>query len=925
MLDIALNRRAPGLRLGGLLGALLLCAAPAAAQQATTHDDAPVGGSAAPLVLDARARTGEIRIDGTLDEPAWQDAHVATGFVQAEPEETAPATHDTEVRLLIDEDAIYVSARMWDAHPDSIGSQLVRRDEQGAHYDWFGFSLDPNHDLRTGYNFRVSAAGVQGDRYLFDDQFEDITWNAVWESAATVDSLGWSAEMRIPLSQIRYPSSDGPHTWGVNFTRRRASSAEMSHYSFMSRRKEEGQVSKFATLENVQVPTSVRRIEARPYALTSFHRGPAEAGDPFFDGTAAGLRVGSDFRLGLGSAFTLDATVNPDFGQVDADPAQINLSAFESFFDERRPFFVEDAQIFDFRLSGGQNSLFYSRRVGRAPHGSAPGDADFADITDAATILGAAKLTGRTAGGLAMGALAAVTQAETGQAFYAGTGQTLPFAVEPRTEYGVVTAQQDLNQGRSQISAIATALNRELSADGVFDGLTAQAYNAGVRFEHMWNDRGWRVNGFVAGSHVRGTPDALVRVQRASNHYFQRPDATRVGVDSTATSLTGAEWRVQIDRQNTRHWTGGVWAAEVTPGFEINDLGFSNARERLDGGFRLNYRETRPGSVFRDYSIGMHSFHNFSHEALDDAGSWSSWRRAYTFGMFNLGARATLLSYHGADVNVSWQPDQYSRVATRGGPVMIQPGSVNFRAGVESDRRRTLMVNSGIGFSRGARGSGDDLWYDINVNYRPSSRLVLQLQPRFAIESDKSQYVGSTATLAYQPTFGRRYLFGELERKTISLETRVDYSFTPTLSFQMYAQPLISSGDYVGYKQLATPGTWDFRSFAEGQAAVVGGSAVCAGGDICRDAAGGQHVDFDRDGVADYTFTDKDFNVRSLIGNAVLRWEYRPGSTLFLVWQRQQTGPGTTGRFDLERDMDALWSAPADNRFIVKLNYWLGL
>jgi hypothetical protein len=895
-------------------------------QSALARDNAVEGRDprARPSLAAAR-RTGEVRIDGRVDEAAWLAAPLANGFVQAEPDEGGPATHDTDVRMLIDDDAIYVSARMYERHPDSIGRLLVRRDEHGPYFDWFGFQIDPNLDGRTAYSFRVSVANSQSDYLVTDDQFEDYAWSAVWESGASTDSLGWSIEMRIPLSQIRYTPTEGARTWGVQFTRRRMSSSEMSHFAFMSRRKEEGIVSKFARLENVVVPSRVRRVEVRPYAVSSLHHGPAEPGDPFFDGTATGARGGADFRLGLGPSFTLDGTVNPDFGQVEADPAEINLTAFETFFDERRPFFVEDAQVFDFTLSGGRNQLFYSRRIGRSPHVGDLDGADHVDVPDAATILGAAKLTGRTSSGLSVGGLAAVTQAEHGQASFGTSGETRSFDVEPRSAFAVATARQDFRGGGSQVGAIVTALQRDLPAGGALAALPAQAYSAGVRFEHQWNDRAWRLNGFLAGSHVRGAPEAMIAIQRGSNHYFQRPDGTRARVDSSATSLGGVEWRLQLERQNTEHWTGSVWLAEVTKGFEINDLGFSGNRERLDGGFRFGYREIRPAWIFRNYNVNFMTFYNFSHEALDDVFDPTSWRQAYTGGWFNLGTRFQFVNFHGGGVNLSWNPDQYSRTATRGGPVMLQPGGVGFGLNYDTDRRRTIVLNTGANFNRGARGAGGGAGFDLGLDLRPSAQLVVGLNAGFNARTDRTQYVGSTGALPYQPTFGRRYFFGDLERKTVEMQARVDYTFTPALSLQVFVQPLLSSGDYVAYKQLVAPGTFAFERFTEGEARSTGGTVVCAGGTICRDAAGTQRVDLDGNGAPDYSFADKDFNVRSLRGNAVLRWEYRPGSTIFLVWQRQQEGSVNAGDFDFGRDVDALWSAPADNRFIVKVNYWLGL
>ncbi len=424
----------------------LLCAfwflVGAEATSAQQERGAATLGDTVAAITGARVRAGqlvgEISMDGRLDEEAWERASIASGFTQGTPVEGIPAEEETEVRVLIGEDAIYVGARMFESDPSTIVGRLVRRDQDGT-YDYVSVSLDPNRDRRTGYYFRVNAANVQVDQYYYDDQRMDRAWNAVWESEVHHDDLGWTAELRIPLSQIRYESGEEVQTWGVNFARKRMSSNETSYFSLRSRTRE-GFVSQFGTLENVRVPGPSRRIEIRPYAVSSLHTGPSEPGDPFFDGSDMSARVGSDFRLGLGSAFSLDATINPDFGQVEADPAVINLSAFETRFEERRPFFVEDAQVFDFGLglTGRGNELFYSRRVGRAPQGYAPFYASFSETPTDATILGAAKITGRTTGGLSFGALAALTDSEEGRAFYDEEGRFENFLVEPRAQYGVV-------------------------------------------------------------------------------------------------------------------------------------------------------------------------------------------------------------------------------------------------------------------------------------------------------------------------------------------------------------------------------------------------------------------------------------------------------------------------------------------------------
>ncbi len=874
--------------------------------------------SAAPAV--AAERTSPIRIDGPLDEAAWQAAMPVGGFLQAEPVEGAVVDQPTEVRILFDAEALYIGARMFDDSPASIARQLVRRDEQGQ-YDYFEVSLDPGLDPRTGYPFRVTAAGVQIDDYLFDDAKEDRSWNAVWESGVQRDERGWTAEIRIPLSQIRFQPSATPQEWGVNFGRRRLASNEVSFFALESRR-QHGRVSVFGTLSGLVLPRGVRRLEARPYTLARSRTGPTQPGNPFFDGREESADAGLHLRYGLGSNFTLDATVNPDFGQVEVDPAVINLSAFETIYPERRPFFVEDARIFDFGLSGG--SLFYSRRIGRAPSRSNLQGSTFVNAAEETSILGAAKLTGRTNGGLSLGVLAAVTGREEAEAYFAGADSMAVFLAEPRSEYGVVRAVQELRGGQTLVGGIATLMHRNLPSDGTFDFLPSAAMATGVNFEHSWNARAWALWGFVAGTHVQGSEQAMMRLQRAPTHYFQRPDAYGLGVDSSATSMTGAEWRLQLDRRSGR-WTGAVWGAQRSPGFEVNDLGQFNDGERLDGGARLVYREITPGDVFRDYSVGVVTFHNFRHEVLRDPVSWDGWGRAHSAGIVAFMGNATFLNYWGLNAQLQYDPENLDSKATRGGPLMLEPAAWRANFVGSTDRRKTLtfqpnhnlqLENDGV-MGLGWRGA-------MKVSYRPSSRVEIETEPSYQSQPDAAQYVAATGDFGYTATYGRRYLFGELDRRTVSLPTRLNVTFSPGLALQLFAQPLLSVGDFTAYKQLARAESFDFDIFEEG--AVTGAGAVaCVGGRTCR--SGDQRlVDFDGDGRTDFSFRERDFRVRSLRGNAVLRWEYRPGSTLFFVWQQRrsyQDLEANTFRLGGEA-LDLLTDQPA-NVFIIKASYWLSL
>ncbi len=367
-----------------------------------------------------------------------------------------------------------------------------------------------------------------------------------------------------------------------------------------------------------------------------------------------------------------------------------------------------------------------------------------------------------------------------------------------------------------------------------------------------------------------------------------------------------------------------MWAAEVTKGFEINDLGFSGSAERMDGGFRFGYREIQPGSVFRSYNVNFSTFHNISHEALDHAGSLRSWQDAYLRGNVSLEARGELLNYWSGHVQLQYSPDAMSRTQTRGGPIMRTPGNTQVELRLNGDRRRTVSWGGNVQLQRDNFGGGRSVEASTELNVRPSARLELSVRPRWERQRTADQYVEQTEDVGYAPTYGARYLFADLERRTFSMETRLDWTFTPHLSLQLFAQPLISSGDFVTYKQLVRSGTFDFRSFRAGEPVTTAGGVRCAGGDICL-LDEEQHVDFDGDGLADFSFEERDFNVRSLVGNVVLRWEYRPGSTVFLVWQRRQSDQARVGNFDFARDVGALFDARSDDRFIVKVNYWLGM
>ena len=675
--------------------------------------------------IQAAPLEGIVDVDGVLDEDAWAVAQVATGFVAQQPTEGAPPGAPTEVRLVFDQEALYVGARLFESDPSNIRDQLVRRDQEGQ-FDYFAVLVDSNLDRRTGFVFQVSARGAQSDMLLFDDIREDRSWDAVWESSVYRDNRGWSVEMRIPFSQLRLEAAEEAQTWGINFIRRRVVSNEVLHFSLVSRL-QQGLVSQFGRVTGLRITEPPRSIEVVPYLNSTTRSAPSDPRDPFFDGRETSLNVGGELTWSLRGNFNLNATFNPDFGQVESDPAVINLTAFETRFQERRPFFVEDRQVFDFPLSGG-NQLFFSRRIGPVPTGSAGSGADFSDIPVSTTILGAAKLTGRTAQGLSVGVLGALTEEEEGRAYELEGGILSNLLVEPRNAWGVVGLEQDYNQGDSQIGALFVGLNRELKHGGAYGALPRSAYGAGVNLVHRWGEREWALIGFFAASHVRGDTAAIARVQNDPTHYFDRPDSKWVEFDPTSTHLMGVEWRLRFERQRGEHWTGAAWFGQVSPELAINDVGFTRDPESLNLGGQINYREIQPGDFLRSYALSLYTTRDWSHDALADPWSARSWREAQYQARFRFNVDLEFLNFWRLRPYIGYFPAQRSITQTRGGPVMKVPSYWESRLGLSTDLRNRINFQPTLTYHKYTNGSGH-LWRaEVRTELRPRSNLELQME-----------------------------------------------------------------------------------------------------------------------------------------------------------------------------------------------------
>jgi hypothetical protein len=904
----------------------------------TVHDSHP-NGFRVPRVRAVRAERPPV-IDGRLDDAVWSSAPAHSGFLQTTPTEGAAPTQPTEVRILYDDGALYIGARMSESDPTKIRRELARHDA-GGDGDVLIVGIDTYHDHLGAFGFALNPSGVRLDAITSKDEENwDFSWDPVWQGASHVDSAGWTAEMRIPFSQLRFPPR-GEQLWGVNFFRKQSIRKEQDVFVLV-KQSEVGFASRFAHLVGITGIPIPRRVEALPYV-----RGQAEthrpvAGDPFFDGSRVSQAIGMDVKYGVTSNLTLDATVNPDFGQVEADPAELNLTAFESFFQEKRPFFVEGAQIFDFGTQcnnfcfGNTPQLFYSRRIGRQPSlgprepfagtGTGPFAVyevmnSFTDVPTHSPILGAAKLTGQLIGGTSIGLLHAETGRVDGRvdALVREQNGAAPShlryedAIEPRAHYSALRVRQDFNGGATTLGILGTSVFRDLATDPLSDAMTRSAMIAGVDARHRWSKNRFDASASASVSRVRGSRTAILDEQNSSARYFGRPDQSYVHVDSARESLSGYQGQAAFGYTSPRGAYVTVRGQVVAPAYEANDFGFMNQADNRNAAIVGGWRRPKPGKILRNQGIDLFANYseNFGGDILDrfaGFGTFNSFTNGWGFGGIVL--RGT----ESQDVFVS-----------EGGPKLRSPTFTLLNASANSDDSKRLFgfvfgefQHNALGKSRRSLGA--------EVTVRPATNIALSLGPNWN-DQEYSALLVRTVSDAQAPaaTYGTRYVFGEARRRSVSLSTRLNVTFTPDLSFQLFAQPFVAEARYdpARFKELARGGTFEFTRYGTDAGSTIT-SYVDPSTSTCRAPSFCYRVDPDGAGPAsEFTFRTPDRTLRSLRGTSVLRWEYKPGATLFVVWTqgREQSlrAPGFGGASELSN----VFSLAPENVFLVKLSYWL--
>lgn len=828
-----------------------------------------------------------ILIDGQLDEDVWKSEQAVTNFLQKDPDEGVPPRQRSEVRLAYDDDALYVGARLYDSAPDSIRVRLARRDND-AGSDMFALMVDPFHDKRTGYYFMVSAAGTLMDGVLMNDGWDDDSWDGVWQARSKRDAQGWTCEMRIPFSQMRFRSAD-PMVWGVNFKRWIPRYGEEDAVVYTPRG-QSGFVSRFAELQGLDGLQARQHIELTPYVTNKtehlrFNGNTLEnygGGDPFHGAWKAKPAVGGDLRMSLGTKFTLNATVNPDFGQVEIDPAVVNLSDVESFFSEKRPFFTEGVSVFRCGNNGANDYsnfnwpepiFFYSRRIGRGPLGGAP-SAQYTDFPQAAHILGATKITGQPAPGWNVGTVQALTSRE--EATLRNAGVESRFGVEPMSYYGVWRAMHEMNDRRQGLGLMGMTSAHFFDAGN--DPLRNQTNrNSVVGAMDGWTfldkDRTWVISGYGMASRAEGSTTRIARLQRSFPHYYQRPDRPGLGVDPTATTMAGYGGRLWLNKQQGKViFNAGLGA--ISPGFDNNDLGFLFGGDVVNGHVLTGYQWNEPKD-WRQYANLFGAV----------ASSWDFGGNS-TQKMLFMGGNIEQRNHWSWQANTFYSFAAFNARKTRGGVLMATKPGASMSLSFDTNSRNPWFWAINTNPSWSADGSWEQQ-VNPSIRWRPKPNLSISGGPDFYRGHTDTQYLrDSTSSVATGSQFA------ELEQTQWSMNLRADYAVTPNLSIQVFAQPLISTLRFHDLKELGRSRSYDLIAMP--------------------------------DPSPDY-FKNRSGTFGSLRGNAVVRWEYAPGSSAFFVWTQESANTDDLSDFDPSRSFRVISKAPSNSVFLVKVAHHFSL
>jgi hypothetical protein len=836
-------------------------------------------------------------IDGLVNEEIWNTAEWSGDFTQKEPYENVAPTQQTAFKILYDNNNLYVAIRAFDTEPEKIEKRLERRGDIKG--DWVAIAISSYHDKLTAFSFGVNAAGVKGDGKVTNDNDWDNSWRPVYWVNVSIDEQGWIAEMKIPFNQLRF-SNDEKKVWGLEVMRSLFRNEEFSLWQMVPA-EASGWVSLWGELHGIENIKPKKEIALTPYVMSSFERSVKEEGNPYKTGSKLTYNAGVDGKVAITNDLTLNFTINPDFGQVEADPSEVNLSAFESYFSEQRPFFTEGANIFNYPIIAGlgwsRENLFYSRRIGRRPNYDPDiNDDEYINQPEFTRILGAFKVSGKTKNGWSIGIMESLTNNE--YAEINNSGNTHKEIVEPMTNYFNTRIQKDINKGKTIIGGMITASNRFIN-DTTLEFLPESSYTGGLDFKQFWKDKAYNLQANIVGSSINGSKESMIYRQESPQRYYQRPDATHLHVDSTITQLNGFGGSAQFAKIGQGHWRYGLRVNFTTPGISLNDQGYMRRGDVVNQNAWVRYLIWEPFSIFRNMNIS--------------ANQWYAWdfKGDLIYSGISANWNAQFKNFWSLGVNINKEGFDIDRHQLRGGPSLRSPGMFRTHFSISSDERKKLEGEIFV-----MRGWGTNNWrqafdFGMELKYRPFSNLQISIDPVYVHDQESMIYIETI-----ELNNNDEYLVSGLNSKMLKLNFRVNYSITPDLSFQYWGQPFFFSGDYHTFKKVVNPGSTNFY----GQFYEYGEN------EISFDENNDEYsVDDNGDGNTDFKFENPDFSIYEFRSNFVVRWEYIPGSTAYFVWSQGRNGDIGNGNFFLSDHVDNLLKAKPSNVFLLKLSYRLSL
>jgi hypothetical protein len=842
-----------------------------------------------PVYTTSRLSAPRPVIDGKLNDECWKQGTWAGNFTQWLPKEGAKPTYQTELNIQYDDKNLYVALRSYDGEPKKILRQAGVRDELAG--DVAGVNFDSYRDYRTGFEFSVTAWGQKVDLILFNPENWDFNWNPVWKVKVGMEDSAWVAEYEIPLNQLRYSGKE-EQVWGMHVWRWISRLQEESDWEIQSRTGP-GMLYNFGELRGIKGLKKSRRLEIMPYILGDLKTMKSEPGSPFTkNGKAWGGNAGLDAKIGISSNFTVDLTVNPDFGQVESDPSVMNLTAFETFYEEKRPFFLEGLTIFDYKFDN--QSLFYSRRIGHAPSLQVTPNEDlFVKTPDKTSILSAIKLSGTTSKGLSVGLIQSITANEFAS-LSDKNGNRSTTKVEPLTSYTVARIQKGYNAGNTVVGGIFTSTNR-LIEDKSLEALSSDAYTGGLDLLTHWKDKEFYIDTRIIGSYINGSKEAISALQESSARYYQRPGAGYLKYDTTATRLSGYGGKFMIGKGSKGLWKYSTGVTLFSPGLELNDLGYMTTADQINQQNVVSYLINQPVSIFRTYNIALEQFNtmNFNGTYLGSGGHLS-----FASQLTNQWSVTANLIYHSKTLDTK---------ILRGGSDMIMPHTITFFGSLNTDPSKKITASLIYSYDHAGNNSAMTYQVEPGITYRPINNLKLGVTANYIGNNNELQFVARQNYLAE-----KRYILGTIDQTTLGLTFRADLNLTPEFSIQYYGSPFISRGKYSEFKHVTNPKADAY----EGRFALYNNVTL---------TDGKYYLDENNDNVPDYSIDNPDFNFHQFRSNLVAKWEYRLGSFIYFVWSSERTESTGESSASIGKSYKRLRSVYPNNIFLIKLNYWFSL